>query len=414
MNEFVRDCPRVCIVGSGISGYRAARQILRSYDNVEVVVIGEELYPTYSRPGLSKGILLDLDEGTADLAAQLSVPNLTDSRLQWRLGRRVLSAHLSGRELCLDSGERLEYDVLVIASGVRPRESGFAATRCGRHEHRVLRDVGDAAALHHALRKGRRVVVRGNGFIACEMASLAIAFGCEVSMVESRSGAPLRRVVGERLAASIRERMRAYGVSFRDVESLVDSCSDRVAPAAMTGSGSGVRERALMLEAIGSVPNVEWLSGNGIDVSDGVLVDGDLRCRAYEGVFAAGDVARYSCACAKRATSRAELWGSAVTSGDAAGSSVVDFLGGRARRKSLSHIHLATTEVFGLRVQTMGNVASSDTSEVAVGDVDDLESGVLMRFYASCELVGVVCVAPGGELTQRFQKEAAALQQKCR
>lgn len=40
------------------------------------------------------------------------------------------------------------------------------------------------------------------------------------------------------------------------------------------------------------MPNTEWLAGNGLDLSDGVRCDADLRVAGADRVVACGDVAR--------------------------------------------------------------------------------------------------------------------------
>jgi NADPH-dependent 2,4-dienoyl-CoA reductase/sulfur reductase-like enzyme len=47
----------------------------------------------------------------------------------------------------------------------------------------------------------------------------------------------------------------------------------------------------VVVVAIGAVPTTGWLLGSGLDVSNGLVCD--ARCRAAEGVYAAGDVARW-------------------------------------------------------------------------------------------------------------------------
>ncbi len=49
----------------------------------------------------------------------------------------------------------------------------------------------------------------------------------------------------------------------------------------------------VLVEAVGSRPNVEWLDGNGLDLSDGVLCDNMMRVEGRDEVVAVGDVARF-------------------------------------------------------------------------------------------------------------------------
>ena len=53
----------------------------------------------------------------------------------------------------------------------------------------------------------------------------------------------------------------------------------------------------VVVEAVGSAPNVAWLAGNDLDLSDGVLCDQGLRPIGANGpigsVVVVGDIARF-------------------------------------------------------------------------------------------------------------------------
>lgn len=96
------------------------------------------------------------------------------------------------------------------------------------------------------------------------------------------------RPLGPELGAELRRRHEARGVRFR--------LGRTVARFTETGlelsDGSAVRAD-VVVEAVGSVPCVEWLEGNGLDLSDGVLCDGALRVEGRPDAVAVGDVARF-------------------------------------------------------------------------------------------------------------------------
>jgi NADPH-dependent 2,4-dienoyl-CoA reductase/sulfur reductase-like enzyme len=68
------------------------------------------------------------------------------------------------------------------------------------------------------------------------------------------------------------------------------------------------------VSAVGDVPNVEWLTGSGVPLSGGVVVD--ERCRVSPHVVAAGDVAVL--ATGDGALSRIPSWTNAVEQARAA------------------------------------------------------------------------------------------------
>jgi len=86
-----------------------------------------------------------------------------------------------------------------------------------------------------------------------------------------------------------------------------------------------------VVEAVGSVPNVGWLSGNGLDLSDGVLCSPDLNPVrdgvSVESVWAVGDVARFPNLALDAAARRVEHWNIPAAAARYAARRVVDYLG---------------------------------------------------------------------------------------
>lgn len=385
------------IVGSGIAGLRAAKAILKSKADARIVIFGDENHHTYSRPGLTKrrypsSAALDLA-----IARDLKVKGIENSALTWRLGTRVDTADLGGKILRLSTGEKLEYESLVIAAGVRPRTSAEGGGECAFHSHRTLRGVDDAYYVHHELQAGKKVTIAGAGFVACELASLAKEYGCEVVMLEALRRGPFESVLGERVSSALRRWIVQNGVTFLAGDSAKELLCDRP-----RGSTNGASARSLYVEAIGSVPNVEWLHGNGLDLSDGVRVDEYMRVPEYTDVFAAGDIARYPDPWAPGSSTRKEFWKNAIETGDLAGRSLVSSWGYPAKVSGIGYFPSMATEVFGLRIQIAGNPQVSDSLEVVRGDLDRLDHGVLVKFLREETTVGAAYLDKGARFNSLY------------
>jgi len=186
------------------------------------------------------------------------------------------------------------FSALVIATGLRPRRLHLAnGDLRGRH---AVRTLDDAIALRAELVPGARVVIVGAGFIGCEVAATARKLGCEVTIVAPGTH-PMLRPLGGELAAEMQRRHEAEGVVFlmkREVSDLVGATS---VTGVLLDNGT-LLECDLLVEAIGSHENTEWLDGNDLDTSAGVLTSNNLRAvrsdgTEWENVFAVGDVARF-------------------------------------------------------------------------------------------------------------------------
>ncbi|MFJ7150879.1 NAD(P)/FAD-dependent oxidoreductase [Streptomyces sp. NPDC100445] len=402
--------PRIGIVGAGIAGLRAANAILKTHADARIVIFGDETHRTYNRPGLTKQRYPLSDAFEMNIAGDLAVNGAENNALTWRLGTRVEGADLRDKVLHLSTGESFAYDRLVIASGVRPRTSVGGDGECDLHTHRTLRDLDDAQQIHSRLRTSEQVTIVGAGFVACELASLAKEYGCDVFMLEALRRGPFESLLGERISIALERWVVQNGVTFLTGDSAKELLCDRAIVSARDASGSepadpgATSDRSLFIEAIGSVPNVEWLHGNGLDLSDGVRVDEYMRVSQCDDVFAAGDIARYPDPWTAGTLTRREFWKNAIDTGDLAGRSLASSLGHDPKISPIRYFPSMATEIFGLRIQIAGNPRISDSMEIVCGDLDRLDHGVLVTFLREGVTVGAAYFDKGARFNSTYIK----------
>src|SRR5690606_28856835 len=103
----------------------------------------------------------------------------------------------------------------------------------------------------------------------------ATKLGTTVTIV-TPSVEPMIRPLGALLAAELRRRLEAEGITFElGAEVTGFEGEDRVTGVALADGRSIPAD--VVIEAIGSTCNVEWLAGSALDLSDGVLADNALR-----------------------------------------------------------------------------------------------------------------------------------------
>lgn len=295
----------VVIVGASMGGLRAAETLRSAGYSGELVVIGDEPHAPYNRPPLSKEVLAETVDHAA-VAFTLS-PALDD--VTWSTGNGVVSTNLDGHTVTLADGRVVEFEQLIIATGLRPRR----LTELGRPARGVhaIRTLDDAIALRAELVPGARVVVYGAGFIGCEAAATATKLGALVTVV-GKGPVPLLRPLGRQLAEDIQRRHEAHGVTFRNNTRIARILGDDTFTGVELDNGD-VLECDVLIEAVGSLPNVEFLAGNDIDIESGVHVNETLHALRADGtpwtdVFAIGDVARFPIPQFDPTTRRVEHW----------------------------------------------------------------------------------------------------------
>ena len=285
---------RLVVVGASLAGLRAAQAARAAGFEGELVVVGDEEHPPYTRPPLSKELLAGVQ--TPDDCA---FPARFEA--EWRLGIAAVGLDRERRVVRLADGDEVLYDRVIVATGCRAREWPGAE---GVH---MLRSLDDALRLKAALAERPRVAIVGGGFIGCEVAATARKQGLEVTVVDI---APYPMVpLGAELGARCADMHREHGVDLRlgvGVEAL---------SATRIELTDGTRIDAdLVVAALGAVPNSEWLGAAG-----GVACDATLTTLEDPDVLGAGDVISWPHPLADGEQVRVEHWTTAAEHGQLAG-----------------------------------------------------------------------------------------------
>ena len=386
---------RIAVAGASMGGLRAAEQLRSAGWEEEIIVIGGEVHPPYNRPPLSKELLKSPGSIQEALATVTLRQRRSAADITWKLGAPVTGADLAGRTLTLATGEQLGFDGLVVATGLRPARVRVPGPLDGRH---VIRTLEDALGLHRELQPEARIVVVGAGFIGCEAAATATLLGCRVTLIEGGSG-PMQHALGRELSEGMRSFLTERGVECLSGERVAaftwqDDGTD--GPQRCTGVRlTGGREvpADAVIEAVGSQPNVEWLAGNGLDLTDGVLCDGQLRVLGTEHVVAVGDVARYPDRRAGTGPRRVEHWATPTDTAKIAAPALVAGLNGTRTPEPAAPLPSFWTDIFGIRVQGVGSPAVADRIEVFEGDPSRPADGVALAYYLGGRLIGAVTAA---------------------
>jgi 3-phenylpropionate/trans-cinnamate dioxygenase ferredoxin reductase subunit len=303
------------IVGASLAGAKAAEQLRADGFTGRVVLVGAEIERPYERPPLSKGYLLGKEP--RDKAFVHDTSWYTEHDVDLRLGVRVTAVDPKAHTVTLDSVEPLHYDKLLLTTGSLVRELDVPGSE-NRGIH-YLRSIGQSDALRDGLREGMQVLVIGAGWIGLETAAAAREHGASVTVVEMDS-LPLRRVLGDEVAAVFRDVHEAHGVDFRFGSGVHEfgGAGGQVTHAVLS-DGSEV-PADMVIVGVGIRPNVELAEAAGLQVDNGIVTDEYLRTSDPD-VYAAGDVASFMSPLL-RARIRVEHWANALNGGKAAGSSM--------------------------------------------------------------------------------------------
>jgi NADPH-dependent 2,4-dienoyl-CoA reductase/sulfur reductase-like enzyme len=366
---------RIVIVGASLAGVSAAEKLRAlGYDGKLVLIGGENALP-YDRPPLSKQVLLGAwpPERTALRAKE----QYADLAIDLRLGLWVTALDLRDRYALVDTGERVPFDGLIIATGVEARALPAARPLRGVH---LLRTLADCIAIHAAFVCRPDVVVIGAGFIGAEVASTARSRGLKVTVVEPQP-VPLFRAVGPKVGTHCARLHSDHGVDLRLGLSVSRLLGDSRVEAVELSDGSTIRADVVVV-GIGAEPRTQWLETSGLELNNGVVCD--EYCAAAPGVFAAGDVARWRDPVLK-STTRIEHWTNAIEQGRAAAENLIL---GLDARKPFCPVPYVWSDQYGSKLQFLGRISPND--EEFVLQCSERHDRLLALYGRAGRLSGVV------------------------
>ena len=276
----------IVVVGNGMVGHELVRRLVAVETDDRIVVLGDEPRPAYDRVRLSSYV------ATRDVATlALADPDVCrHPRVELRTGQRVAAIDRAARTVTTQTGGRLGYDELILATGSRP----FVPAIEGIDGPNVFvyRTIEDLDALIAAADPAGHGVVIGGGLLGLEAAEALRQLGMGTTVVEF---APhlMPAQLDAPSAAALRARVEQLGIEVRTDHATASI--DRDDAGRLTGctftDGAGLAADVVVVSA-GIRPRDELAHGAGLAVGErgGILVDATCRTED-EQIWAIGECA---------------------------------------------------------------------------------------------------------------------------
>ncbi|MDF2897878.1 MAG: hcaD [Rhodococcus erythropolis] len=276
----------VVILGAGQAGFQAAASLRERDFEGRIILVGDEPGLPYQRPPLSKAALL-----TA-IGADMSTPfrpaaYFTKHEIDLKYGTAA-RIDRDRRAVVLESGERLEFDYLILALGARNRILTLPGADLAGVQQ--LRTLDDAERIRSALKTATHVVTVGAGFIGMEIAAASSKLGKQTSVID-----PLDRPMARSLSRPTSNHFTRLHTERGTLLHFGKQCSSFIGRESVEGvelaNGESVAAD-LVVVGVGVEPRTELAEAAGLAVDNGVEVDACLRT-SDPVIFAIGDCARF-------------------------------------------------------------------------------------------------------------------------
>ncbi len=274
----------IVVVGAGQAGMQLALSMRQLGSRAPITLIGDEAYPPYERPPLSKAFLAgELEESRLYFRKPQAY---VENGIDLRLGTRVTALDRAAGTLAVDGGGLVPYAACVLATGSGARPLPVPGADLAGVV--TLRSLDDAKDLRQRIASGGRVVVVGAGYIGMEIAASLTKIGAKVTVVEALPRI-MRRGVAAVIATHVAAIHRAKGVEIL-TDAGVEAILGDVGVRAVRLKGGRELACDLVVVGIGALVDDSLARDAGLVCDGGVVTDACGRT-ADPRIFAIGDVA---------------------------------------------------------------------------------------------------------------------------
>jgi 3-phenylpropionate/trans-cinnamate dioxygenase ferredoxin reductase component len=269
------------ILGAGQGAGQAAASFRQEGYEGDIIILGDEPFPPYQRPPLSKQYL----SGEMPLERVYVRPEkfYADRHIDLRTNTRVEKIDTNARTVTTAKGDTIAYEKLLIATGSRPRKLSIAGSDLpGIH---YLRTISDVDGISAAMKTARKVVIVGGGYIGLEVASVAVTNGLDVSVLEMEQRI-LQRVTTPEMSAYYHQLHTGRGLKILTNTTVSGFTGQDHVEQVLCGDTR--IDADLVIVGIGIIPNIELAKDAGINCENGIFVDDHCQTSVPD-VYAIGD-----------------------------------------------------------------------------------------------------------------------------
>jgi NADPH-dependent 2,4-dienoyl-CoA reductase/sulfur reductase-like enzyme len=342
----MKSFPIVILGGGVVAGYAAKEFVGQSGKHGELAIVTAEDGLPYERPPLSKGFLAG-KEKAGDLL-------ISDPAFYRKHGIAVCRDFLvrkvdfRGRRLQCTSGKVIGFDQLLIATGSTVRR--LQVPGANRSEVFYLRQMKDSVAIRAQIKRGKRAVVIGSGFIGMEVASVLASHGVRTTMVFPDDRV-WKRLFTPLISAFFERQFAGHGITFVKSDKVIALTHKHHRCQVVLASGMEV-PADFLVAGIGVMPATELFRRTALDTGDGIKVNHFLETKV-PGVWAAGDIANYPDHIFHRRL-RVEHWDNAVEQGRVAMRNMM------GKFQPFTHVPYFFSDVFDLSYEFWGDADGHD------------------------------------------------------
>ncbi|WP_109482505.1 FAD-dependent oxidoreductase [Paraburkholderia sp. C35] len=302
----VADRRTFAISGAGAAGAAACAALREAGFAGRIVLIDREPRTPYDRTVLSK--FVPSGEMSVDDIPPLLPDDFFATHAIDMIQADVTALDAAARRIDIGSAPSLHYDAALIATGGTPKRLSLQGADAAGVKARIclLRNRDDARHLVDTAEQGQHALVLGASFVGLEVASALRERKLRVTVV-SPGNVPFEKQFGPELGRLFMRLHEAHGVRLkmgRHARSVGAGGADGALRVTLDNNETVACD--FIVAGIGVIPATDFIEG--IARNDDRSVNVDSTMRVADGLYAAGDIARFEWPSPGSARVRIEHW----------------------------------------------------------------------------------------------------------
>ncbi|NMB27189.1 MAG: NAD(P)/FAD-dependent oxidoreductase [Tissierellia bacterium] len=269
------------IIGNGIAGLSAAKEIRKRDKEGSIVMVTREPYLTYYRIKLTEYIGKDFQDD--DLLVN-GESWYKENNIKILLSKIVENLDVDNNKIRLDDSREIGYEKLLLATGSRP----FIPPIAGKYKQGVvaLRTLDDLIYIKNYFSECENIVVVGGGILGLEAAWSLKTLGKEVSVI-GRSSHLMPKQLDEEIGNKLEERLTEEGIKIYLSSTVDEILGKSQVNGLRLDNGIEIKTDSVLFST-GIIPSIDIVRNTPIEFNKGIIVDNNLKTNV-DNVYAAGD-----------------------------------------------------------------------------------------------------------------------------
>ncbi|MCF6460187.1 NAD(P)/FAD-dependent oxidoreductase [Clostridium sp. Cult3] len=276
------DKVKYLIIGNGIAGLSAAREIRKLDTEGSITMVTSEPYLTYYRVKLTESLSKDFE------SEELLVNDedwYKEKNINVLVSKIVEDLNVEENQVRLDDGSKIKYEKLLLATGSRP----FIPPIKGKYKQGVLalRTIDDVKYIQTYFDRCEDIAIIGGGLLSLEAAWYLNTLEKNITLI-ARSPYLMTKQIDEDISRELEGKLIEKGINIYLDSNTEEILGESKANGIRLDNGKEIKADEILFST-GIVPNIDLVRDTPIKFNRGIIVDNTLRTN-IDNVYAAGDV----------------------------------------------------------------------------------------------------------------------------